>query len=116
MTCSLCTTPDVPLAPHPVPGGPADASADICATCATSLDAPTGDHFRALASSMWSEDVAVQVLAARTLAKLDTPWARDLLDQLYLDEDTQAWVDNVVATTNHKDATVPRWPLAIRWS
>ena len=38
------------------------------------------------------------------MAKLDTPWARDLLDQLYLDEDTQAWVDNVAATTNHKDA------------
>ena len=104
MICSLCTTPDIPLASHPVPGGPVDACADICATCAANIDAPTGDHFRALASSMWSEDVAVQVLAARTLAKLDTPWARDLLDQLYLDEDTQAWVDNVAATINHKDA------------
>jgi protein PhnA len=53
---------------------------------------------------MWSEDVAVQVLAARTLAKLNTPWARDLLDQLYLDEETQAWANNVAAATAHKDA------------
>ena len=104
MTCPLCATPDVPLSSQPVPGGPADASVDICATCADALDAPAGDHFRSLAGAMWSDDVAVQVLAARTLAKLDTPWAQDLLDQLYLDDDTQAWVDNVAATTAHKDA------------
>jgi protein PhnA len=96
--------PDVPLSSQPVPGGPADAAADICATCAANLDTPEGDHFRSLASSMWSEDAAIQVLAARTLAKLDTPWSRDLLDQLYLDEDTQAWADNITATTAHKDA------------
>jgi len=104
MTCPLCTTPDVPLISHPVSGGPADAAVSICATCVGALDAPAGDHFRVLASTMWSEDRAVQVLAARTLAKLDTPWARDLLDQLYLDDDTQAWADNVAAVTAHKDA------------
>lgn len=73
MTCPLCTTPDVPLASYPVPGGPADASALICATCTAGLDVPKGDHFRSLASSMWSEDPAVQALATRTLVKLDTP-------------------------------------------
>ena len=104
MTCPLCTTPDVPLSPYPVPGGPAEAAVDLCATCADALEAPAGDHFRPLASAMWSDDPAVQVLAARTLAKLDAPWARDLLDQLYLDEDTQAWADNVAAATAHKDA------------
>ena len=76
----------------------------ICATCEGALDVPAGDHFRVLASTMWSDDPAVQVLAARTLTKLDTPWARDLLDQLYLDDDTQAWADNVAAVTAHKDA------------
>ena len=104
MTCPLCATPDVPLSPHSVPGGPDDASVLICATCAAALDAPEGDHFRGLASTMWSDDPAIQVLAARTLAKLDAPWARDLLDQLYLDEDTQVWADNVAAATAHKDA------------
>ena len=76
----------------------------ICATCVGGLIAPAGDHFRVLASTMWSEDRAVQVLAARTLARLDTAWARDLLDQLYLDDDTQAWADNLAAVTAHKDA------------
>ena len=31
-------------------------------------------------------------------------WARDLLDQLYLDVEIQAWADNVDAITNHCDS------------
>jgi protein PhnA len=53
---------------------------------------------------MWSEDAAVQVLSVRMLKRLEAAWARDLLDQVYLDEDTQAWVDNVAAASNHKDS------------
>lgn len=103
MTCPLCTAANTPLIETPVSGGPADASALICQTCADQLSAPTPDHFRALASTMWSEDPCIQVLAARTLKQIDAAWARDLLDQLYLDEDTQSWADNV-DTSNHKDA------------
>ncbi|WP_299565780.1 alkylphosphonate utilization protein [uncultured Sulfitobacter sp.] len=101
MSCSLCTT-DAPLAEIPVPGGPADATVTICAACADP-DTPA-DHFRPLASTMWSEDPALQVYAARTLKRLDTDWSRDLLDQLYLDDETQAWADNVAAPTGHKDS------------
>lgn len=103
MTCPLCTSASTSLITTPIPGGPADASADICQTCADQIEAPSADHFRPLATTMWSDDPAIQVLAARILAKLDAPWARDLLDQLYLDEDTQNWADNI-QTTNHKDA------------
>jgi protein PhnA len=54
---------------------------------------------------MWSEHSAVQVLAARMLGRLtDHDWARDLVDQLYLDDETQAWADNVAAQTDHKDS------------
>jgi protein PhnA len=53
---------------------------------------------------MWSEDPALQVVAARTLKRLDTDWARDLSDQLYLDDDTRAWADNVPQATDHKDS------------
>jgi len=101
MTCPLCTV-DAPLCDTPVSGGPADASIAICAICADT--ATPADHFRPLASTMWSEDAAVQVMAARTLRRLDTDWARDLLDQLYLDDETQAWADNVAAQTDHKDS------------
>ena len=104
MTCPLCTSTDTPLTPFPVSGGPEGAQVDLCPTCSAQIDTPAGDHFRALAASMWSDVPVVQVLAARTLAALQTPWAQDLLDQLYLDEDTQAWVENVAPITAHADA------------
>ena len=102
MTCPLCTTPNTPLTEVPVPGGPADASATICAACADPQTPP--DHFRARASTMWSEDRAIQVLATRTLKRLDTDWARDLSDQLYLDDETRIWADNVAQQSDHKDS------------
>lgn len=101
MTCPLCTT-DAPLIATPVTGGPADASINICVACA---DPQTpADHFRAIASTMWSEDAALQVYAARTLKRLDTDWSRDLADQLYLDDETQIWADNIAAELTHKDS------------
>lgn len=104
MTCPLCQSPTSDLTTTPISGGPTGVSADLCATCIALLPAPNEDHFRSLATTMWSEDPAIQVLAARTLTKLGTPWAMDLRDQLYLDEDTQKWADNVAAQTDHKDA------------
>jgi protein PhnA len=54
---------------------------------------------------MWSEEPVIQVLAARTLTHLaDHAWARDLSDQLYLDDDTRAWADNVAPKSDHKDS------------
>jgi protein PhnA len=101
MTCPLCLT-EAALQSTPVPGGPADASVDICANCADPDTQP--DHFRPLASTMWSDDPATQVLAARILKRLDTDWARDLSDQLYLDDDTRAWADNKEQQSAHKDS------------
>ncbi|SFD49611.1 phosphonoacetate hydrolase [Sulfitobacter brevis] len=105
MTCPLCAT-DAPLIATPVSGGPADASAPLCVICVTQIasDSPDPAHFRALASTMWSEDPAIQVLAARVLAKLQEPWARDLAEQLYLDDETRVWADNVPQQTNHRDS------------
>lgn len=105
MTCPLCGA-DAPLHPFPVAGGPDDASAEICATCAEQIEgAPEPGHWRGLASAIWDENPAVQVLAVRMLKRLDAePWARDLADQVYLDEETQSWADNVAAESAHKDA------------
>jgi protein PhnA len=79
---------------------------DLCGICVDQIvsDTPNPDHFRSLATTMWSEDPAVQVLAFRTLQKIDQPWADDLLGQLYLDDDTCAWAENVAAASQHKDA------------
>ena len=77
MTCPLCATPSTPPIPTPVPGGPADASVDLCGTWVDQIaaDSPNPDHFRSLATTMWSEEAAVQVLAFWTLQKIDAAWA-----------------------------------------
>lgn len=105
MTCALCSA-DAPLLDYPVTGGPDGAKAAICNTCHTQVDGDLdANHWRCLSSSMWSEDVAVQVLAARLLTRLsDQDWARDLSDQLWLDDETRAWADNVAAASQHKDS------------
>ena len=49
-------------------------------------------HWRCLNDSMWSQVPAVQVMAWRMLKRLGAEgWSQDLLDMLYLDDDTRAW-------------------------
>lgn len=104
MTCPLCAS-DAPLIDFPVTGGPEGATAAICQTCADQIDGqPDPNHWRGLASAMWSEEPAIQVIAARMLARIDEPWARDLADQLYLDDETRAWADNVATASDHRDS------------
>ena len=105
MSCALCSA-EAPVADYPVSGGPDGATAGLCATCIHQLDGtPEAAHWRCLTQSMWSEEPAVQVLAARMLTRLNThDWARDLAAQLWLDDDTRAWADNVPADTGHKDS------------
>lgn len=104
MTCLLCGA-DAPLSDLPVEGGPEGAAIAICATCADQIGGTLQpDHWRGLASAMWDENPAVQVMAVRLLRRLDQDWARELLDQVYLDEDTQAWADNEATHVIHRDA------------
>ncbi len=105
MTCALCGSP-ADLTAYAVAGGPEGAAANLCQTCIGQIEGtPDPNHWRCLASSMWSEDPAVQVLAARMLARLsDHDWARDLADQLWLDEETRAWADNVPGAVEHRDS------------
>lgn len=104
MTCALCSA-DAPLTSFSVSGGPDGASVALCDTCLSNLDGGEDTHWRCLSSSMWSEDTATQVLAARLLNRLsDHDWARDLADQLWLDDETRAWVENIAPTSAHKDS------------
>ena len=105
MPCALCSA-DSDLTPVPVPGGPDAASVDLCETCAEQIGGtPDPVHWRCLSSAMWSEDAVTQVLAARMLARLsEHDWARDLAEQLYLDEDTRTWADNMPQLSDHKDS------------
>jgi len=85
----------------------------LCATCRQQLDDPEAmnpDHWRCLNDSMWSEVPAVQVLAWRALFRLrGEGWPQDLLDMMYLDEETLAWAKAAAAVFTadqvvHKDA------------
>ncbi len=105
MTCPLCSSGD-DLITLPVAGGPDGASVEICATCAEQIEGtPVPNHWRGLAGAIWDENPAIQVTAVRMLKRLSSEtWAQDLLDQVYLDEDTQAWADNVPQESQHKDS------------
>jgi protein PhnA len=50
------------------------------------------NHWFCLKESAWSEVPAVVVLSWRMLNRMDAQgWAQDLLGQIYMDEETQAW-------------------------
>jgi protein PhnA len=50
------------------------------------------NHWRCLNDSMWSQVPAVQVMAWRMLTRLRAEgWPQELLDILYLDDETLAW-------------------------
>jgi len=53
---------------------------------------------------MWTPTPAVQVMAWRMLTRLSTEaWARDLLDMLYLDDETLAWAKAAGDGSNNGD-------------
>jgi protein PhnA len=81
--------------------GPSDGSAErsilVCATCRGQIEHPKTmdpNHWRCLNDSMWSQVPAVQVMAWRLLNRLrGEGWPQDLLDMLYLDDETLAWAE-----------------------
>jgi protein PhnA len=96
-SCELCTATtnlNVYQIP-PSPNGSVNQSILICRTCLAQINkeeelAPI--HWRCLNDSMWSPTPAVQVMAYRMLHRLNTEdWARDLLDMMYMDDETLKW-------------------------
>jgi protein PhnA len=85
-----------------------------CKTCVEQMQDASKmevNHWRCLNDSMWSPVPAVQVVAWRMLNKLKREgWPQDLLDMLYLDEETLAWAkvvnstEEVVDVIIHKDS------------
>jgi len=95
--CELCSATEnlkvyeVP----PVSTGGIDGSLLACTICIGQIENPEttdANHWRCLNDSMWSEFKAVQVIAWRMLSRLRSEgWPQDLLDMLYLDEETLKW-------------------------
>ena len=72
-----------------------DNSVLVCATCKNQIENTTTtdpNHWRCLSDSMWNENKPVQVVAWRMLNRLRAEgWPQDLLDMMYLDEETLVW-------------------------
>lgn len=94
--CELCGSAEK-LQVYPVPPVSKDTEKQIiiCHTCFDQINGTEtmdGNHWRCLNSSMWSTVPAVQVMAWRILNALKQEvWPQDLLDMLYLDDETLAW-------------------------
>ena len=95
--CELCGVHDN-LEAYEIPpdsDGGADQCVLICGTCRDQIENPDkmdSQHWRCLNDSMWSQEPPVQVMAWRMLSRLSSEgWPQDLLDMLYLDDETLAW-------------------------
>ncbi len=95
--CELCGA-TANLGVYEIPpdsDGSADKSVLLCDTCREQIEKPETvdiNHWRCLNDSMWSQVPAVQVMAWRMLTRLSAEgWPQELLDMLYLDDDTLTW-------------------------
>ncbi|MBC7713080.1 MAG: PhnA domain-containing protein [Rhizobacter sp.] len=111
--CELCSSDSSLSVFHipPVASIQPENSIYLCNTCATQIKDPSKievNHWRALNESMWSEVPAVQVMAWRQLKQLSgESWARDLLDQLFLDEETLKWAEAGLPESESSDDVKP---------
>ena len=112
--CELCGSEN-DLKPFDVApkGGSIDEAIITCKTCHEQLSDESkidANHWRCLNDSMWSTVPAVQVVAFRMLNHLKAEgWPQDLLDMMYMEEDTAAWAkegleDEADEKIIHKDS------------
>jgi len=87
----------------------ADQCLLICDTCQQQINDPDNvdiNHWRCLNDSMWSQVPAVQVVAWRMLTRLSSEgWPQELLDMLYLDDETLTWAQ-ATREGQHSEETV----------
>ena len=104
--CELCKSTE-DLKQYTIPPSLNENVANDLLVCKTCLNQINGDedmnpnHWRCLNDSMWSEHVAVQIMAWRMLQRLrNEGWPKDLLDMMFLDEGALALAR---ATGEHED-------------
>lgn len=111
--CELCGS-DNALSNYIVPpksGNSVDECIYACKTCKDQLEGNTEidpNHWRCLNDSMWSEVPAVKVVAWRMLNELKGEgWPMDLLDMMYMEDDTLEWAKEGLKDANqpvHRDS------------
>jgi len=110
--CELCGATNGLLA-YTVPAAPVEgtpATVLVCDTCHGQIEDPTtmdANHWRCLNDSMWSQVPAVQVMAWRMLTRLSAEgWPQELLDMMYLDDETLAWAKAGVEDESDDDGVI----------
>ena len=114
--CELCANTEN-LSAYAVPpdsDGSTEQSLLACNRCQDQINNPDNidiNHWRCLNDSMWSQVPAVQVVAWRMLTRLSAEgWPQELLEMLYLDDETLAWAKAMgegqsdADTVVHKDS------------
>jgi protein PhnA len=80
----------------------------LCDVCLSQIEHTVEldpNHWRCLNDSMWSQVPAVQVMAWRMLTRLNSEgWSQDLLDMLYLADETLSWAQATGEGENTDDA------------
>ncbi len=112
--CELCGSTEN-LSVYEVPASTKnvlEASILVCNTCKEQFDDKDKrdpNHWCCLNDSMWSTEPAVKVMSWRMLHRLiDTGWAQDLLDMMYLEEDELQWAAAAGDAKDKTDAIVHR--------
>jgi len=96
-SCELCKATDNLSIYTIQPSKKVDLTDSVyaCETCTSQIensDLINPNHWRCLNDSMWSEFLPVQVLSWRMLNRvLSAGWSQDLLDMMYLDEESLEW-------------------------
>ncbi len=110
--CELCGATESLRVHQVLPSdGSAEQSIYICDTCENQIENPqtlNANHWRCLNDSMWSTTPAVQVISYRLLQALGN---QELLDMMYLEDETKTWADAVkliAGTTDEEGSTVHR--------
>lgn len=84
----------------------------ICSNCEGQIEAPKtmdSNHWRCLNDSIWSPVPAIQVLSWRMLNRLRSEgWPQDLLDMMYMEEDTFEWAKATGEGETDENAVVHR--------
>jgi protein PhnA len=91
--CEFCSNPHDLLVYNVLPytTETLEHSVLACKTCKNQIENPdTTDqnHWRCLSDSMWNENLPVQIVSWRMLARLKN---HDLLEMMYLDEEALEW-------------------------
>jgi protein PhnA len=105
--CELCERSGVRLIVLEVPPQKEEPLVDecvfVCEMCRKQIENPKKiipSHWRCLNHSLWSEIPAVQVVSYRMLTHLASRerWAEELLENAYLDPETEAWAKKTEKT------------------